>query len=96
MRGLDPQIKHHPVANYLLILRAELLLALARSCGVAHPALVTPDHIEIVGERYRATRVAEVFDYAADWPVLSSARHAEIESLQPRPDPAPIGTPSQS
>jgi glutamate synthase domain-containing protein 2 len=95
MRGLDPQIKFHRVANYLLILRAELL-ALARSCGVAHPALVTPDHIEIVGERYRATRVAEVFDYAADWPVLSSARHAEIESLQPRPDPAAIGTPSES
>ncbi len=80
MRGLDPQIKFHRVANYLVILRAELL-ALARSCGVGHPALVTPDHIEIVGERYSATRVADVFGYSPDWPVLSGARHAEIESL---------------
>lgn len=80
MRGLDPEVKSVQVANYLSVLRAETL-ALARSCGVSHPALVTPDHIEIVGARYSAERVADVFGYSADWPVLSAARRAEIEAL---------------
>jgi glutamate synthase domain-containing protein 2 len=79
-RGLDPELKSHRVANYLIVLRAELL-ALARTCGVAHPALVTPDHIEIVSERYATAGVAEVFGYAPDWPVLSPERHREIEAL---------------
>ena len=80
MRGLDPEVKHHQVANYICVLRAEML-ALARSCGVPHPALVTPDHIEIVAERYSSRRVADVFNYSPDWPVLSAARHAELQSL---------------
>ncbi|MFN8151456.1 MAG: glutamate synthase-related protein [Solirubrobacterales bacterium] len=44
MRGLDPDINSHRAANYLLALRSEIL-ALSRSCGVPHPALVTADHI---------------------------------------------------
>jgi glutamate synthase domain-containing protein 2 len=78
--GLDPELKSHRVANYLTVLRAELM-ALARTCGVAHPALVTPDHIEVVSERYGTASVTEVFGYAPDWPVLSSERHREIEAL---------------
>ncbi len=80
MRGLDPDLKSSNVANYLTVLRAELM-ALARSCGVAHPALVTPDHIEIVSERYSSACVADVFDYAPGWPLLSPERHREIEAL---------------
>lgn len=80
MRGLDPEVKSHRVANYLTVLRAELL-ALARTCGVAHPALVTPDHIEVVSERYASARVTEVFGYQPDWPVLSHQRHREVEAL---------------
>lgn len=68
------------MANYIATLRAELL-ALSRSCGVTHPALVTPGHIEIVADRYRADRVGDVFGYAADWPLLSAARHADIQAL---------------
>ncbi len=51
MHGLDPELKSSRAANHLVAFRAELL-ALAHSCGVAHPALVTPEHIEIVSERY--------------------------------------------
>ncbi len=92
MRGLDPEVKFHRVANYIAVLRAELL-ALSRSCGVPHPALVTPDHIEIVADRYSAARVADVFGYAPDWPVLSAARHAEIEGLvAAATPPAPAAT----
>ena len=80
MRGLDPEVKFHRVANYLVILRARApgprTLLRRRPSGPGDP-----DHIEIVGERYSATRVADVFGYSSDWPVLSGARHAEIEAL---------------
>ena len=78
MRGLDPELKSSRAANYLVALRAELL-ALVRSCGVVHPALVTPEHIEIVSERYGSAPLAEVFGYAPDWPLLSADRRHRIE-----------------
>lgn len=81
MHGLDPELKSSRAANYLVAFRAELL-ALARSCGVAHPALVTPEHIEIVSEHYGSASLAEVFGYQPDWPVLSAGRRYEIELQQ--------------
>ena len=80
MHGLDPQLKCSRAANYLVSLRAELL-ALARSCGVEHPALVTPEHIEIVSERFGCAPLTEVFGYEPGWPVLSATRRGEVESL---------------
>jgi len=80
MHGLDPRLKSSRAANYLLALRAEIL-ALARSCGVEHPALVTPEHIEIVTERYGSALLHEVFAYEPDWPLLSAARRREVEEL---------------
>ncbi|HUN77671.1 MAG TPA: FMN-binding glutamate synthase family protein [Solirubrobacteraceae bacterium] len=68
MHGLDPNLKSSLAANYLVSLRAELL-ALARTCGVAHPALVTPEHIEVVSERYGAAPLGEVFAYQPGWPL---------------------------
>ena len=70
--GLDPELKSSRAARYLVTLRAELL-ALARTCGVTHPALVTADHLEIVSERYGLTPLREVFGYEPDWPLLSPA-----------------------
>ncbi len=93
MHGLDPQLKSARAANYLVALRAELL-ALARSCGVAHPALVTPEHIEIVTERYGSASLMDVFGYQPDWPVLSAARRAELERLVCQG--APCSSPEQS
>ena len=72
MGGLDPELKSSQAANYIVNLRAELL-SLARSCGVAHPALVTADHIEIVSERYGMAPLREVFGYEDEWPLLSEA-----------------------
>ena len=80
MHGLDPELKSVRAANYLVALRAELL-ALARSCGVEHPALVTPEHIEIVTERYGSASLTEVFGYEPDWPLLSASRREELERL---------------
>lgn len=47
MRGLDPSLKSVRLANYIVTLRQELL-KLCHTCGVEHPALVTPDHFEIL------------------------------------------------
>ncbi len=71
MHGLDPELKSTRLANYVVTLRAEIL-ALARSCGVSHPALVTPEHIEIVTERYGSASLLDVFGYEPDWPVPPS------------------------
>ena len=71
MHGLDPELKSTRLANYVVTLRAEIL-ALARSCGVSHPAQVTPEHIEIVTERYGSASLLDVFGYEPDWPVPPS------------------------
>jgi hypothetical protein len=57
MHGLDPDVKHARAANYVRALRGELL-SLSRALGVPHPALVDPDQVEIVSERYRSARCA--------------------------------------
>jgi glutamate synthase domain-containing protein 2 len=77
MRGLDPELKHARLANYVRALRGELL-SLSRSLGQVHPALVTPANLEIVSERYSTATLAETFGYER---VLSSERRREIEAL---------------
>jgi glutamate synthase domain-containing protein 2 len=88
MRGLDPDLKSARAANYVVALRAEML-SLARACGARHPALIDPDRIEIVSERYASAPVREVFGYRPDWPIVSSARRDEVDALIGAPTPAP-------
>ena len=97
MRGLDPSVKSARAANYVRALRGELL-TLSRSCGVRHPALMTPDNVEIVGELFSTQRLEEVFGYDPSWRALSRERIEEIESLigpasQDVPTPGPEGGP---
>jgi glutamate synthase domain-containing protein 2 len=80
MRGLDPDLKHARAANYVRALRAELL-TLSRTMGVPHPALLTPDHVEVVGERFTTTRIEDVFGYDPTWRAIPAPRRAEIEAL---------------
>jgi glutamate synthase domain-containing protein 2 len=88
MRGLDPELKSARAANYIVALRAEML-ALARACGARHPALIDPDRIEIVSERYGSAPLSEVFGYEPEWPLVSEARRAELEALIGAPAPPP-------
>jgi hypothetical protein len=88
MRGLDPELKCARAANYIVALRAELL-SLGRACGARHPALIDPDRIEIVSERYGSAPMSEVFGYEPDWPLRSADRRAEIEALIGAPAPPP-------
>jgi glutamate synthase domain-containing protein 2 len=84
--GLDPELNARRAANYIRALRGEML-ALARTCGAAHPALVGPDHIEIVGERFGAAPLREVFGYASDWSVLALPAREELARLGYGPEP---------
>jgi glutamate synthase domain-containing protein 2 len=61
VRGLDPTLKSARAANYIVALRKDLL-ALSRSIGVPHPALVTGNDLEILDERFGSRPVAHVFD----------------------------------
>ena len=77
MHGLDPDLKSSRAANYIVAFRAELL-ALARSCGVPHPALVTSEHIEVVSERYGSASLTDIFGYEPDWPLRVAASPAGV------------------
>jgi glutamate synthase domain-containing protein 2 len=80
MRGLDPTAKSARLANYLVSLRKELL-ALSHACGVPHPGLVTPDHFEIIDDRFGARRLVEVFDYEPGWGLPAAVEQVEIARI---------------
>jgi glutamate synthase domain-containing protein 2 len=76
-RGLDPALKSVRAANYLVQVRKELL-QLSRACGVAHPALVTLDHLELVDDHFGAREAADVFGYEPGWGMPSASDRTEI------------------
>lgn len=78
--GLHPASKAVRTANYVSTLRGELL-ALARTCGHMHPALVGAGQLELVDGRFGSRSLADVFEYQADWGVPQGRRRDEIESL---------------
>ena len=80
MRGLDPTLKSDRLANYICNLRKEVD-ALARACGVCHPALLTDDHIEILDGRFGTATLFELFDYRPGWGLPSAPDRAELRRL---------------
>jgi hypothetical protein len=48
---------------------------------------VTPEHIEIVSQRYGSAPLADVFGYEPGWPVLSASRHGALERLLAQAEP---------
>ncbi len=80
MRGLDPDLKSVRAANYITQLRKELL-QLSHACGVSHPAFVTLDHLEIVGETFDARQARDVFAYEPGWGLPSSEDRAALAAL---------------
>ncbi len=80
MRGLDPTSKAARFANYVRILRKELL-RLSRACGVPHPALVTTDHIEILDDRFGSQLATERFGYESGLGQPSAADREVLPGL---------------
>lgn len=60
MRGLDPTDKAARLANYITILRKEII-QLCHACGTCHPAMVTTDSFEILNEGFQSRSVKECF-----------------------------------
>ena len=78
-RGLDPADKGVRLARYVITLRRELL-ALARACGAAHPALVEPDQLELL-DGDRASTVVQRYGLRPGVTRLTAADRVEIEHL---------------
>ena len=79
-RGLDPALKSVRCATYIATLRHELL-RLARACGEPHPALVGPEHLELLSKGYRAVTLQELFDYQPGWGLPSAADRQVLQAL---------------
>ena len=78
--GLDPALKSVRVANYIKTLRRDLH-KLAGTCGVAHPALITPEDVEFLHGHHGATTLREVYDYEPGWGEVSPAQRDAIVAL---------------
>ena len=68
VHGLDPELKAARLANYVLVLRKDLL-TLSRACGVTHPAFVSLDHFDVLDDRFGTNAARDVFGYQPDWGV---------------------------
>ena len=77
VRGLDPTLKSVRLANYVLTLRKELL-GLCRACGLAHPALVSLEHLEVLDDRFGSTDLYELFGYRAGFGLPSSQDQQQL------------------
>ncbi|MGE3174693.1 MAG: FMN-binding glutamate synthase family protein [Planctomycetota bacterium] len=77
MRGLDPTHKSARLANYLTVLRKEMLW-LCHAAGADHPCEVTLDHFEILDDRLRAVPAREHFGYPHGCTVPPRQRLADV------------------
>jgi glutamate synthase domain-containing protein 2 len=94
MRGLDPELKSARTANYIVQLRHELL-ELSRACGAAHPALVTLDDFEIIGDRLDTRPARVVFGYEDAWGMPSADDRAALAEWTTMTTPTtPVTTPT--
>ena len=75
--GLDPNLKSVRAANYIKTLRRDLV-KVAEACGVEHPGLISTDSVEILDGRTAATPLRDVYRYAPDWGLPSTADQAAI------------------
>lgn len=57
------------------------MLALTRSMGHPHPALVEPHQLRLLTDDFAGRQVEEVFGYAHKWRATSDARRAELTAL---------------
>ena len=73
--GLDPDLKAVRAANYIKTLRRDLL-KVSETCGVAHPALIDADDVEVLHGHGSARLLRELYDYEPGWGRVSE-EHAE-------------------
>ncbi len=79
-RGVDPTLKSLRVANYVKTLRRDLL-KVAEACGVAHPALVDADDVEVLYGTNTARPLREVHGYQPGWGTVGEDLAREVTRL---------------
>jgi glutamate synthase domain-containing protein 2 len=80
VRGLDPDLKSVRCANYLKVLRRDLL-KVAEACGVEHPSLISPDSVELLDAGAGATTLRELYGYEPSWGLPSAEDRQRIAEL---------------
>jgi glutamate synthase domain-containing protein 2 len=80
VRGVDPTSKAARLANYIIMLRKDVL-ALSRACGVPHPALITADQLELLDGRFGTKTVADVFGYGRGFGLPSPTDCEDVRRL---------------
>jgi glutamate synthase domain-containing protein 2 len=85
-RGIDPASKADRVERYLVGIREEIL-ALARTAGVPHPAVLSPDDVLLLSGHETARPVTEVFGLTPNW---SKPSEADITQLLAEWPPAAV------
>jgi glutamate synthase domain-containing protein 2 len=80
MRGLDPADKSARLANYVTVLRKEIL-QLCHACGEEHPATMTSDHFEILHDGFESRSVKECFRLQGLTTMPSESDRAQIRDL---------------
>ncbi|HEX6487108.1 MAG TPA: FMN-binding glutamate synthase family protein [Nocardioidaceae bacterium] len=88
--GLDPDLKSVRAANYIKTLRRDLL-KVAESCGVAHPALIDTEDVDVLYGDQNAKRLWEVYGYEPGWGRPSDRDAAAIRRIMAG-DPEVVAT----
>jgi glutamate synthase domain-containing protein 2 len=78
--GLDVDLKAARAANYIKTLRRDLL-KIAESCGVAHPALIDADDIDLLYGNQTARPLRDVYGYEPGWGRVSDRDAAAVTAL---------------
>lgn len=82
-RSLDPDLKAVRLAGYLRTFRRDLL-KVAEATGVAHPALIGPDDIEILTGHTASSPLREMLGYEAGWGTPGEGLRAQVVALMRR------------
>ena len=82
-RSLDPDLKSARLAGYVRTFRRDLL-KVAEATGLAHPALISPDDIEILTGHTTSTPLREIVGYDARWGGPSEADRTKLIELMRR------------
>lgn len=78
--GLDPTLKSVRLANYIRVLRRDLL-KVAEACGVLHPGLITVDDVEIMQGNQVGAALRESVGYRHGWGQISAAQREELTEI---------------
>ena len=80
VRGLDPELKSVRAANYIKSLRRDLW-KVSEAMGVVHPALITPDDVDILDGLSSHRPLREVYGYEPTWARLGPQIEKEITEI---------------